>query len=530
MLIKINKIIRVSFTLIVMFTVLQNSFATCTILTSSGKQAKNMGDSIGVLLSSRKDCPKNVFEFRNQIKAANLIIKTTMVANRGYHNPSQGSFSFFEMVTGKIDSIIIQNGDFFFGHFTTVDESDELTADQGPTTKPRLMIEAFAWDANKELFNFYELIGDGNNNQWFYRGDSADIYADNVLLHRQPDPSHPQFGNRLRCSGCHGAGGPIMKEINSPHNDWWEPNRKLDFGGRKFNKSLFTMVENLVPPDRLAESVVLGIKKLESSNLVQDTNALSLQEKLRPLFCPVEINFMSDMAPNEERNQTIKIPVDFFINKKLADSQITNIFITRSSYVHTLISTRSHFPETSLPDADHAWLTPVKATSDQLAIDHLIKVGLIDDKFAYDVLSIDMTNPVFSDVRCSLLKYIPNAWSNHWKDKFIQQLKSSNNSTARELLDHLTNASHTPEYHQQNGIKFLKNCLEKLKGEENVKKLFLLLVQRRAEIKASEISKNRRGQILEPGFRIIFPETNIKPVPGELMLTDTCEVKEAPIR
>ena len=55
-------------------------------------------------------------------------------------------------------------------------------------------------------------------------------------------------------------------------------------------------------------------------------------------------------------------------------------------------------------------------------------------------------------------------------------------------------------------------------------------LQRRAEIKASEISKNRCGQILEPGFRVIFPETDIKPAPGGLVLTDTCEVKETSIR
>lgn len=510
--------------------VTESIFAACTILTSSGKQANDTGDGISILLSENKVCPKNVFEFRKQIKAAGLTIKTTMVANRGYHNPSQGSFSFFEMITGKLDSIVIQPGDFFFGHFTTVDENDELTADQGPTTKPRLMIEAFAWDANKELFNFYELIGDGNKNQWFYRGNSADIYADNTLLHRQPDPSHPQFGNRLRCSGCHGAGGPIMKEIYAPHNDWWEPTRKLDFGGRKFNKSILDMVENLVPPDKLAESVILGMKKLENGKTARDKGALSLQEKLRTLFCPVEINFMSDTLPNEERNDAVKIPVEFFINKKLVGNQIENIFITRTAYENALISTKSHFPETTLPDADRAWLTPVKAISDQLAIDHLIKIGLIDKKFAFDVLSVDMTNPVFSVARCRLLKYIPNAWTSDWKNKFIQALKSSNNIAARELLDQLANASHTPEYHQQNGVKFLINCNEKLKNEDNVKKLFLLLVQRRAEIKASEISKNRLGQILEPGFRVIFPETDIKPIPGKLILTDTCEVKEAVIR
>jgi hypothetical protein len=507
-----------------MLSAQQHAFSACSILTSEDTPANNIRDGIGIILSSNNDCPKNVFEFRKQIQAAGLTIKTTMVANRGYHNPSEGSFSFFEIVTGQLNSMIVHPGDFFFGHFTTVDENDELTADQGPTDEPRLMIEAFAWDTQKKLFNFYELIGDGHHNQWFYRGDSADIFADNALLHRQPDPINPQFGNRLRCTACHGAGGPIMKEVYAPHNDWWEPNRKLDFGDRKFNESILDMINNLVSPEYLSNSVKLGTKKLADNHTTQNTRDLSLQETLRPLFCPVEINFMSDMTPNDEKNPLIKLPIQFFMSKKLISNEVNDLFITRSAYENALRKTESHFPETLLSDADHAWLAPVKAISDEIAINHLIEVGLIDKKFAFDVLSMDMTNPVFSSERCHLLAYIPNKWSNHWKDEFIQQLKSANNPTARELFNRLTDASHTPEYYQDKAEKFLMYCREKLKREENVQRLFLLLAQRREEIKASEISKNRRGQILEPGFRVIFPETNADPVPGKLMLTDTCEV------
>lgn len=519
-----SKIFKISFIISVLLSGLQDVNAACTIRTTDGNEAKHLGDGIGVILSSAIQCPKNVFEFRDRMKANHLSIQTTMVANRGYHNPSEGSFSFFEMVTGSFDSLIIQPGDFFFGHFTTINENDELAADQGPTDESRLMIEAFAWDANKELYNFYELIGDGKNNQWYFRGDSADIVADNTLLHRQPDPAHPQFGNRLRCSACHGAGGPIMKEIHAPNNDWWEPNRKLDFGGRRFDKSIVEIVDNLVPPDRLATNVVLGIKKIEDSSYLNNAKTISLQEKLRPIFCPVEINFKSDMRPNDEKNAFINIPSQFFINEKLSGNLNKSIVITRHAYENALMATGSHFPETSLPDADHAWLTPVKATSDQLAIDHLIKIGLIDEKFAYDVLSVDMTNPVFSDARCGLLKQVPYTWSSDWKDIFIHNLKSSNNKAATKLVSEMTNLSHTPDYHREIGRKYLESCADKLKSDLNVKNMFLLLAQRREEIKASEISKNRRGQILEPGFRVIFPETTVKSIPGKLNLTESCEV------
>jgi hypothetical protein len=34
------------------------------------------------------------------LQGAGLILKTTMVANRGFHNPGAGSFSLFEMPVG----------------------------------------------------------------------------------------------------------------------------------------------------------------------------------------------------------------------------------------------------------------------------------------------------------------------------------------------------------------------------------------------------------------------------------------------
>lgn len=519
-------IAKISTLIVFIFALSQATYANCTILNSTGIKTQPMADGIGVILSSSKQCPKDVFEFRQLIKQSNLSINTTMVANRGYHNPSQGSFSFFEMVSGKLNAIQIESGDFFIGHFTTVNEQDELTADQGPTEKPRLMIEAFAWDVNKELYNFYELIGDGIHNQWFYRGDSADIYADNQLLHRQPDATHPQFGNRLRCSGCHGAGGPIMKELAAPHNDWWEPERKLDFAGRKFNHSILDMMVNLVPPNRLAKSVMRGIRKLENSKLKQDNKILSLQEKLRPLFCPLEINFASDDTSNDAKKPVVQIPLEFFIDKKFISKQTVAISTSRNAYEKALLADGSHFPETFHTDADHAWLTPIKASSDHVAIDHLIEVGLINTKFVYDVLSIDMTNPTFSAARCSLLRYVPKEWSHDWQDKFVLHLKDSNNAAAHALANELRNADHTPAYHQANANKFLAYCHKAVDDPQHVKQLLLLLAQRRIELKESEISKNPLGQILEPGFRVIFPEIAVKPIPGKLRLTETCEVME----
>lgn len=507
----------------------QEAFSACSVTHSSGKPVEQTHDALGLILFSQAQCPKDVFALRQFLKSSGLKIETTMVANRGFHNPAQGSFSLFEMVLGELkimnNHLSINGGDFFFGHFTAISPSGDLIADQNPE-KNGLMIEAFAWDPKKEVFNFYELRGDGTQGQWFYRGDSVDIFADNELLHRQPDPKHPQFGNRLRCSGCHDAGGPIMKELDKPHNDWWEPKRKLDFGGLKPDTTLQDILETLVAPDQLAKSVLLGVNKLNHSReLYQKKASLSLQEQLRPLFCPVELNLMSDVVPNDELYFEVSIPAEFFIDSRFLPTQENQvIIISRVFYEAALNALGSYFPETYLRDADYAWLTPVKAKSDKVAVDNLIKNRVIDTKFMLDVLDVDRTNPVFSSARCNLLRLLPSIPTLDWHEVFIKNLSETNEWAAKKLLKNLTSPEQDTKFYQQKAKRFLQKCQEKLKNSKNVEMMYRLLVQRRTEISASEISLNPLGQILEPGFRVIFPENKMTPAPGPLMLSPTCDV------
>ncbi|MCE0724683.1 MULTISPECIES: hypothetical protein [Legionella] len=508
----------------------QKTFAACSLIDSSGQPVKGSHDALGLLLLSENACPKNVFELRQLFKNSGLQLKTTLVANRGFHNPGEGSFSLFEMVFGEFKTsdnhLLINAGDFFFGHFTAISSEDELIADQSPE-KNSLMIEAFAWDPKKEVFNFYELRGDGTQGQWFYRGDSFDIFADNEWLHRQPDPQHLQFGSRLRCSGCHSAGGPIMKELDKPHNDWWEPVRGLDFGGRRTDASLHDILETLVSSEELAKNVLIGLKKLNQSKTLYRKRSGSLQEQLRPLFCPVELNLMSDIFPNDVLRSEISIPAEFFLDPKFLQAEDNQaIRISRTFYHIALNTVGSHFPETDLTDADHAWLTPVKAKSDQLAVDNLIQYGIIDQKFVLDVLDVDRANPVFSSARCGLLRLLPNTTTSNWREIFMKNLGQSQDWAAKKLLKNLTSPQKNVEFYRRKAQKFLLQCQSKLQDSEHVVRMYHLLMQRRAEVRASEISLNPLGQILEPGFRVIFPENKIIPRPEALKLTSTCEVVE----
>jgi hypothetical protein len=498
--------------------------SACIIRDNANQITLNNNDPLARLLLSGGPCPANVFEFRARLLGAGAKIKTAFVANRGFHNPARGSFSMFEIVSGRLATagIEVADGEFFFGHFTGRD-GNKLFADQTPQDGS-LMVELIAFDPQKRLFNFYEVIGNGQKGEWFYRGDSLDIQADIKLLHRQPDPIHPQFGERLRCSGCHIAGGPIMKELAAPHNDW-DTARHLPLANMKPDGELARILPGIVDADELAKSVNAGLLKLAASEKFQQgKKALSLQEQLRPLFCPLELNLESDLTPFDDKAPQLRLPSAFLVDPRLAQGSVT---IDHAQYEAALVALNSLFPEgQQRRDGDHGWLTPVKAFSDMLAIDSLIKQGLIDQEFVSDVLAVDLTNPVFSQSRCGLLRLVPNKADANWKETFKATLTSAKtNAAAQELLNNFTDPTRDAQFHQARGTRLLTQCQNRLQTNDSVTALSRLLAQRRSEAFASEISKNRQGQVLEPtGFRVIFPETRPPIRPGSFRLTDDCQV------
>ncbi|HYV04548.1 MAG TPA: hypothetical protein VFB82_08185, partial [Blastocatellia bacterium] len=324
----------------------------CVIRDNAGKAVLTNNDALGKFLLSSKTCPPDVFELRARLLAAGAKLRTTFVANRGFHNPGEGSFSMFEIVTGKLSPLGIEvaDGEFLFGHFTGTSGS-KLIANQQPDG---LMVELISWDPVKQVFNFYEVIGDGQRSQWFYRGDSLDIMSDVERLHRQTVPSRPQFGKRLRCSGCHTAGGPIMKELAPPHNDWSTSNRPLPTGSLKPDAALTGILKGLVDAGELATSVKAGLSHLKDSGKFQTARkARSLQEQLRPLFCPVELNLESDSQSLDDKAAQVTIPSGFFVDPRLARKDVA---INRAHYDAALATLKVAFPEISRSDGDHGWL------------------------------------------------------------------------------------------------------------------------------------------------------------------------------
>jgi hypothetical protein len=471
----------------------------CQILSSSGRPSPIQSDAHALILSQLKSCPQDVFEYKLSLSQNQLVQKAAMVANRGRNNPAFGSYSLFEEVTGRLQingaNLLIQPGEFFFGHFTKK-AGNQIVPDQ-VKNQGQLMIELIAWDYRKKIFNFYELIGQGGSAKWFYRGDSKDILADNQLLYRTQ--GNPQFGRTLRCSACHSSGGPIMKELATPHNDWWSATRPLNFGNLSPNPVVAQWLNSLNVAENFSQSIQKGILKLQLSPTYQNLkSSRSLQEQLRPLFCDTEINLESGQNPSQMASSGIKINSSAFLNPFFTKSEIT---FSKTAYNGFLQKYKLKFPETSLVDADHPWLTPVKGYSDLLAIQILIKKRVIDLEFAYDVLAVDAKESLFSKKRCQLLQLVPQNAMPGWKNQFINNLKSANTNEAQALIANMTDPTRNSTWFIQTGRKYIQE-LQRSGLEQN---LFEKLLKDRTNTFQSEISKNPLGQILEPGFRVIFP-------------------------
>src|SRR5262249_45898926 len=144
-------------------------------------------------------------------------------------------------------------------------------------------------------------------------------------------------------------------------------------------------------------------------------------------------------------------------------------------------------------DADHGWLTPVKAQSDILGVDALVAQGIIDKEFVADVLAVDFTNPLFSKTRCDLLKLVPDKGGPDFVTRLQGALRGASGPGAAALVANLSDPARNAAFHQSQALAFLANCKQRATDAGTVLDWFRLLAQRRAEVSASEISQDTRG-------------------------------------
>lgn len=459
-------------------------------------------DFIATEIAGQATAPKTPLEFITLLRDRGYQLDFHIVANRGWHNSSAGSFSSFVTVTGNGLAL----GDMTFGVFIEPNPQGILRLQNSWETS--LLVEVIVKDQKHGLKNFWELIGEKSGARWYYRGNSFDIVADSAKIHLGEGA---YFGDRLRCSGCHINGDLVMKE-RFPYNDWKPAGKALETGQHKLSATLSTenpesaaafMISKASPPAHLdkavRQSLTAYVKRLA------EVSAQSDRQWLRSLLAPLEINLVCDSKPLGHRN-FVEIPASFFLDPLLSGPQ-PPIRVPLKVYQQALARGGSSFAadETKgLVETQHPFLIPVRSLADELKIAHLVDSDKLDPALIKRFLSLDFTTPIFSPERLELMECVPLLW------------ESSADLEAKVILPRAVSQQRLVDY------------LAKLRGRANrvdtVVNWLKLAHQRRLEIQAAQISSNKRGSILEGGlgpggFRRIFPSySGFKVEPGQWML------------
>ena len=303
-------------------------------------------------------------------------------------------------------------------------------------------IEAWGWDNHRGRYNYYKL--DGNPMTWKFRGssDGADLKS----------PSD-RAGS---CMACHINGAPIMKELLRPWNHWQSLDQQLQYldrlsanpwpvtsdsrfgslqGAEKLEVMIIASVRNFT-----TRRINSALKRNDADgNITVDENGkqtiIEARRLLQQLFETTEYNIIS--ARNETNRHPIPmqtggqpaadvpIPDSFFLNANLISgggvsgfkglelmvngfAQSVNAVVTPDEYVELVRNTTV----ADIPgDAVFAWLVPEPSQIDNQTVDQLMTRGILPAPYVAAVLAIDLENPILSEERGALFRFVPDQFS-----------------------------------------------------------------------------------------------------------------------
>lgn len=395
-------------------------------------------------------------------------------------------------------------------------------------------IEAWGWDNRRGRYNYYKLDQTGTpdlRKTWKFRGSSVDADMQSAA---------DRAGT---CMQCHINGGPIMKELLFPWNNWHSD-------AAASNTQYLT---TLAPPDvrwkvsadpHLAQGRLLGAETLElnildslrqfntrrlNAHLVRSdvdgnvavdpkdgrSRVVEGRRLLRPLFETTEVNLISarqrsglhplPVISTTGPGRDVEVPASFFLNANLlrggtpakykglgidratAFGQVVSL--TPAEYKQLVTESRLELAGREPGDADFAWFTPEASHIDNDMIDQLVQRGIISSSFAAAVLAVDVEAPVFSERRGRLLQFVPETFS------FQKTGAKHPDDLTRDVITRLESAKPTA-----GGAE--TELLDNLKAADPLKRLQVKVDEYFARLQASV--KNERPKELRRLFSALI--------------------------
>jgi hypothetical protein len=254
-------------------------------------------------------------------------------------------------------------------------------------------VEVIAFDSTKKLFNYYEVV-DGEISHF---GDSTQYMT--------------AAGDLARCQNCHPSGMLNMKELDAPWLHW---------EGDPTTPGASALIDKHEDLGTKTDGIELEGIVLSGNDAIMDVRAKTLlatndlEQVLRPLFCTMQINLES--ASSSPNSTPSSIPGSALVDSRIGFGSVT---ISKATYDATLKAAKQMVVGNNgaqlknksgkgVVDTHFPFSFPSVSREDQSYIDKLIELKVIDEDFKQDVLSVDMTRPLFSDDRCALLESAPS--------------------------------------------------------------------------------------------------------------------------
>lgn len=266
---------------------------------------------------------------------------------------------------------------------------------------PQTGVQVMSLDRAAGVFNFYALEGEGEGAEWVFHGNSFD----------QLDP---QTSATSACASCHSDGGLVMREIDAPWVHWESAGVRTIGAGIAVDR--FSELGTRSTGEELAGVVRAGNAHWNRTRigafvdpLRTDLHGGSTRPLLEPLFCGTSFNLQSAGQPNEVGTPVPVrgIPSSFFVDP--LQGVTTDVSVSAEAYVAGLNEAGSRIEGLVGPrDTFFGFTFVERSASDTAYVQTLLELGIVDEEFVLDVLSVDFTEPVYSAARCGLLDLAPS--------------------------------------------------------------------------------------------------------------------------
>ena len=304
-------------------------------------------------------------------------------------------------------------------------------------------LEVLAWDDVNGVYNYYKL--DDQRPAGATPPAAGDKVWKLAATSRNADLLPPQ-ARAGTCLGCHASGVPVMKELHLPWNNWHSSQSRVGYlvpatpAANRWPVTDDPHFKDLDLAEPLEGAISNSIRAFNNRRfdelVARDASGrlavADARRVLKPLFETTEVNFITarqrsnlhPLAPTPQTGprQAIEIPASFFVATDiLAIVGIESDFetiprIEPADYQHLIESSGVRFEgaNTNGPvrgDTHFAWFTPEQAFVATHWIETLVQNKLLSAAFVAAAAGADLENPIFSDARAGLLKFIPETFT-----------------------------------------------------------------------------------------------------------------------